>query len=140
MEYARHLPDFAAMAGRPLRFAATARRFEAGTQALVVMAGMHATLDLMLSLGTAAIERRVLGLAGQLVEGVLAKGYRVAGSTRPGERSAIVSFTREGLDVGELSRRLARQRIHHIVTHDRPKLSPHFYNTAADIDAALACL
>jgi len=133
-------PDFAAMAGRKLAFAATARRFEAGTQALAVMAGMKASLELMLSVGAEAIERRVLALAGRLVEGLLARGYRVAGSTRPGERSAIVSFTREGLDVGQLTRRLTARSIDHIVTHDRPKLSPHFYNTAAEVDAALACL
>jgi cysteine desulfurase / selenocysteine lyase len=133
-------PNFAAMTGRALAFTATARRFEAGTQALAVMAGMQATLDLLLSLGAEAIEHHVLDLAGRLVEGVLAKGYRVAGSRRPGERSAIVSFTREGLDVGELSRRLMAQSIDHIVTHDRPKLSPHFYNTATDVDAVLACL
>jgi cysteine desulfurase / selenocysteine lyase len=140
MEYAKRLPDFAAMAGRALAFASTARRFEAGTQALAVMAGMQATLDLMLSVGTEAIERRVLALAAQVVEGVQAKGYQVAGSTRPGERSAIVSFTREGLDVGELSRRLTAQRIQHHVLHRRIRLSPHFYNDAGDVDAAMAAL
>jgi selenocysteine lyase/cysteine desulfurase len=71
---------------------------------------------------------------------VQGKGYRVAGSTRPGERSAIVSFTREDVDTADLSRRLAAHRVAHIVTHGRPKLSPHFYNTADEIDAALACL
>ena len=49
MDYARKLPDFAGLAGRPLAFAAGAQRFEAGTQALCVMAGMKASLDLMLS-------------------------------------------------------------------------------------------
>jgi cysteine desulfurase / selenocysteine lyase len=140
MEYANHQPDFAAMAGRQPAFAATARRFEAGTQALAMVAGMQATLDLMLSVGVEAIEHRVLGLAGQVVEGVLEKGYRVAGSTRPGERSAIVSFTREGLDVGELSRRLTAQRIYHHVLHQRIRLSPHFYNNADDVQAAMAAL
>jgi selenocysteine lyase/cysteine desulfurase len=94
----------------------------------------------MLSVGVEAIERRVLGLAGQVVEGVLAKGFRVAGSMRPGERSAIVSFTRDGLDVGELSRRLTAQRIHHHVLHQRIRLSPHLYNNSGDVDAALAAL
>jgi len=140
MDYAQRLPDFQQLAGRPLNFTAAARRFEAGTQALVVMAGMTATLDLMLSVGTDVIERRVLGLTGQLIEGLLAKGYQVAGSTRPGERSAIVSFTCQGVDAAELSRRLAARHVDHIVTHDRPKLSPHFYNTAAEVDTALACL
>jgi cysteine desulfurase/selenocysteine lyase len=140
MEYARRQPDFAAMAGRTPAFATTARRFEAGTQALAVMAGMQATLDLMLSVGVEAIEHRVLGLAGQVVEGVLEKGYRVTGSTRPGERSAIVSFAREGLDIPELSRRLTAQRIHHHILHQRIRLSPHFYNDRGDVEAAMAAL
>ena len=140
MKYARRQPDFAAMAGRKPAFVTTARRFEAGTQALAVMAGMQATLDLMLSMGVEAIEDRVLGLAGQVVEGVLEKGYRVAGSTRPGERSAIVSFTREGLDIAELSRRLTAQCIHHHILHQRIRLSPHFYNDRGDVEAAMAAL
>jgi cysteine desulfurase/selenocysteine lyase len=140
MEYANQQPDFTAMVGRQPAFAATARRFEAGTQALVMVAGMQATLDLMLSVGVEEIERRVLCLAGQVVEGVLEKGYRVAGSTRPGERSAIVSFTREGIDIAELSRRLTAKRIHHHVLHQRIRLSPHFYNNADDVEAAMAAL
>jgi selenocysteine lyase/cysteine desulfurase len=129
------------MVGRPLNFAASARRFEAGTQALAIMAGMKASLDLMLSVGVEVIEDRVLTLAGQLVEGLLAKGYRVAGSTRAGEGSAIVSFTRRpGLDLAETRRRLNERGVDHIVTHDRLKLSPHFYNIAAEVDAVLACL
>ena len=140
MDYARTLPDFAGLAGRPLAFAAGAQRFEAGTQALSVMAGMKASLELMLSVGVDAIESRILALAGQLCEGLRAKGYRIAGSTGPGERSAIVSFTRDSLDATAVSRRLEENGIDHIVTHGRPKFSPHFYNTAAEIDAAIACL
>jgi hypothetical protein len=72
------------MAGQQLAFAATARRFEAGTQALAMVAGMQATLDLMLTVGPDAIERCVLTLAGQIVEGLRARGYQVAGSARQG--------------------------------------------------------
>jgi cysteine desulfurase / selenocysteine lyase len=140
MDYAHRLPDFRQLAGRPLDFAATARRFEAGTQALAVMAGMNATLDLMLSVGPEAIERRVLGLAAQLVDGLLANGYQVAGSTRPGERSAIVSFIRQDVDAAELSRRLREHRIHSHTLHQRIRLSPHFYNDPNDVEAAIACL
>jgi selenocysteine lyase/cysteine desulfurase len=128
------------MVGRPLNFAASARRFEAGTQALAIMAGMKASLDLMLSVGVEVIEDRVLTLAGRLVEGLLAKGYRVAGSTRAGERSAIVSFTRPGLDLAETRRRLNENKIHHHSIHQRIRLSPHFYNTSADLKAALDCI
>lgn len=140
MDYAQHPPDFAAMADRGPAFATTARRFEAGTQALAMVAGMKATLELMLSIGPERIERHIMELAGRLVEGLRDKGYAVAGPTRPGERSAIVSFTREGLDIGELSRRLTAHRIHHHILHQRIRFSPHFYNDLDDIAAALAAL
>jgi cysteine desulfurase / selenocysteine lyase len=140
MDYAQHPPDFAAMADRGPAFAATARRFEAGTQALAMIAGMKATLELMLSIGTETIQHHVMQLAGQLVEGVRAKGYAVAGSTDPSECSAIVAFARDGRDTSELSRRLTAHRIHHHVLHDRIRLSPHFYNDSDDITTALAVL
>jgi selenocysteine lyase/cysteine desulfurase len=98
---------------------------------------MKASLDLMLSVGAEIIEDRVLTLTGQLVEGLLAKGYRVAGSTRAGECSAIVSFTRPGLDLPETQRRLKENKINHHAIHQRIRLSPHFYNTPADLKAAL---
>jgi selenocysteine lyase/cysteine desulfurase len=137
MAYAERLPDFGQLVGRPLDFAESARRFEAGTQALAIMAGMKASLDLLLSIGVEVIEDRVLTLAGQLTAGLLAKGYRVAGSTRAGERSAIVSFTRPGLDLAETRRRLKENKIDHHAIHQRIRLSPHFYNTPADLEAAL---
>jgi selenocysteine lyase/cysteine desulfurase len=138
--YGEVQPDFPAMAGEKLAFAASARRFEAGTQALAMVAGMQATLELFLMAGTAAIERRVLALAAELVEGLQARGYSVAGSLRPAERSAIVSFIRDGQDVGELSRRLTERAIGHHILHRRIRLSPHLYNNPGDVAAALAAL
>ena len=140
MDYAQHPPDFSAMANRGPAFSTTARRFEAGTQALAMVAGMKATLELMLSIGTDAIEQHVMQIAAQLVEGLRDKGYALAGSTRPGERSAIVSFAQEGVETGTLSQRLTAQRIHHHVLHQRIRFSPHFYNDSDDVAAALAAL
>lgn len=138
--YVVRSPDFASMAGRKLDFAASARRFEAGTQALSVVAGMRATLDLMLSAGVDVIDSHIRGLARQLVEGLRAAGCVVAGSAQESERSAIVSFTRPGVEFTELSRRLTERGIHHHVIHQRIRLSPHFYNNRDDIAATFAAL
>ena len=93
---ARRQPDFAAMAGRKpgIRDDGSTVR---GGDASAGGDGGHAGDARSYAVGGRRGDRapRVLGLAGQVVEGVLEKGYRVAGSTRPGERSAIVSFTRE---------------------------------------------
>jgi cysteine desulfurase/selenocysteine lyase len=136
--YVVRSPDFSSME-KP-DFALSARRFEAGTQALSVMAGMRATLDLMLSVGTDTIDAHIRALARQLVEGLRAAGFAVAGSTRPEERSAIVSFARPGMDHAELSHRLTEGKIHHHVIHERIRLSPHLFNNRGDVEATLAAL
>jgi selenocysteine lyase/cysteine desulfurase len=104
------------------------------------MAGMKASLELILSVGVEAIESRVLTLAARLCEGLRAKGYRIAGSTENGGSSAIVSFTRHGLDTAELSASLKRRQIYHHVIHQRIRFSPHLYNNQEDVAAALAAV
>jgi selenocysteine lyase/cysteine desulfurase len=104
------------------------------------MAGMNASLDLMLAIGVEAIESRVLGLAAQLADGLRARGYHLAGSTKPGERSAIVSFTRDSLDVTKLSATLKERKIAHHTIHQRIRMSPHLYNSPDDVIAALTAL
>ena len=136
--YTVRSPDFAHM--QKPDFADSARRFEAGTQALSVMAGMRATLDLMLAAGTEIIDAHIRRLAQQLADGLRAGGYTVAGSTKPEERSAIVAFAKAGVDHTELSRRLTEREIHHHVIHERIRLSPHLFNNQGDVEAALAAL
>jgi selenocysteine lyase/cysteine desulfurase len=138
--YVARSPDFAGMAGERLDFAPSGRRFEAGTQALSVMAGMRATLDLMLSVGTGVIDAHIRALAQQLVDGLRASGFTVAGSTRPEERSAVVSFGRPGVDHTTLSRRLTERGVHHHVIHERIRLSPHLFNNRSDVEGTLAAL
>jgi len=139
-DYARQHPNFQQLVGRTLDFAAAARRFEAGTQALAMVAGMKATLGLMLSIGTDVIDSRVRGLAETLAQGLRDKGYRTARPTDPTTRSAIVTFNLPGVDSSELSRRLKQCGIHHHTIHQRLRLSPHFYNDASDIGTVLAAL
>jgi len=104
------------------------------------MAGMRATLDLMLAAGTGVIDAHIRTLAQQLVDGLRAGGFVVAGSTRPEERSAIVSFGKPGIDHAALSRRLTEGKIHHHVIHERIRLSPHLFNNRDDVAATLAAL
>ena len=105
------------------------------------MAGMRATLDLMLSVGVEAIEHRVLGLAGQVVEGVLEKGYRVAELDTAG-RAFRYRVVHAGGAGHPRAQPAARRRgcIHHHILHQRIRLSPHFYNDRGDVEAAMAAL
>ncbi len=140
MAYTATPPDFSELVGKPIPLAHSARRFEAGTQAFSAIVGMQASIGLMLASGPAAIEARVLELFGRLTEGLREKGYQVASPGRDGERSPIVSFSRPGWNLEETSARLIRSGVQHIAIHQRIRFSPHFYNNADDIEAALSAL
>jgi selenocysteine lyase/cysteine desulfurase len=94
----------------------------------------------MLSAGVDVIDAHVRTLVRQLADGLRAGGFSVAGSVRPEERSAIVAFSRSGVDHSELSRRLTERRIHHHVIHERIRLSPQFFNNQNDVEAVFAAL
>lgn len=140
MAYTISPPDFASMAKKPLPLAPDARRFEAGTQAFSAVVGLKASVDLMLSIGSSEIHKRVLDLSTRLGDGLIAKGYQVAGSTRPGERSPIVAISRPDWDLAATSQHLKDNNIQHVAMHGRIRFSPHFYNNHDDVDAALAAL
>lgn len=121
-------------------FADGARRFEPGALNTAGIMGLGASIKLMLQIGTAEIERYLLELTDYLCDGLTRIGYRVVSSRQSGEASAVVCCTHEGFTAEFLHHHLEAQRI--IVTPrlGRLRISPHFYNTHADIDALLAAL
>jgi selenocysteine lyase/cysteine desulfurase len=122
----------------PLR--TDARRYEPGSLNHVGIAGLGASVDLLLSHGIGAIEERVLSLARRVAEGAASRGYQLLGSREPGECSGIVAFSKDGVDAMMLERQLQERRI---VTAPRDgflRVAPHFYNTEDEVDALLAAL
>jgi cysteine desulfurase / selenocysteine lyase len=132
-EYNRHL-DY------DLSYRDGALRFESGTLNTAGVYGMGAALDLFLEVGPEKIEEHLLGLSDYLAERLRSKGYRVTGSRRKGETSAIVTCEHERHD--------ARHLYHHLLSHNivtapragRLRISPHFYNTREEVDALAAAL
>ena len=124
-----------------MRFPPSARRFEPSFQPLPQVFGLGATMDLMHEVGLQAIETRVLALASRLVAGLREKGYEVVGPQSSDARSPIVSIAlRDAAERARMERGLRESRTTCAVRESRVRLSPHFYNTEAEIDHLLSCL
>jgi selenocysteine lyase/cysteine desulfurase len=110
---------------------ADAARFEPGSAAHLGIHAFGAALDLLLEIGPAAIEARVLEITDRLAEGLRHLGAAILSPRGAAERSAILTFALG--DTAALHRALTDAGI--IV---RPRLggirlAPHCYNDADDI-------
>jgi selenocysteine lyase/cysteine desulfurase len=114
--------------------AAGAQRFELGVPNFLGVAGLSASLGLLLSLGIANIDDWTLHLSDMLLQEVDRLGYVAVVNREPAHRSAIVLFTAPG-DGGtiEASRRLKAANIVHSVRNGAIRIAPHAYNSEDDI-------
>jgi selenocysteine lyase/cysteine desulfurase len=90
---------------------------------------MGAVIDMMLQLGPAAIETRVLDLAAKTRDMLRSLGAEVNA-----DESAIVTAILPDKEPGELARWLKEQRIIVSARHGRLRVSPHFYNDETDLE------
>ncbi len=110
------------------------------------MIALHEALDFQTKVGRKAIEDRSRALTTQLMEG-LAKLPGIVNWTSPdvSRRVAVVSFVPGSLDANKLATALYANDKIGITTRggqDRPgiRVSPHFYNSPAEVDRLLASL
>lgn len=120
------------------RYHPDARRFELGTPALAAVhtaLGGHEIID---EIGMEAIRARNAMLTERLVNRSLATGFSPRVSDAPPDRSAIVTIRHP--DPAPAVAHLAQRGI---IVDSRPgvvRASPHFYNTADEIDEFLEAL
>jgi cysteine desulfurase/selenocysteine lyase len=123
-----------------------ARRYEAGSANLLGLAGLEAALALVLEIGVENIAAELLRKRAWLVPAVQAKGYEVLQAETPPEHaSGIITLHRPDADLPALHQRLAEEKIVTSLRADRAghrylRLSPHFYNTDAELRRALEML
>jgi selenocysteine lyase/cysteine desulfurase len=94
---------------------------------------LGASLELLMELGPEAVSRRILDRAERVRESARAAGWRVYGSTRPGDLSGIVSLERPGTDPDRFARELRGRGIALAARRGRVRVSPHVYNDDNDL-------
>jgi selenocysteine lyase/cysteine desulfurase len=117
-----------------------AARFELGTTNTVGIAGLARAVRLLLAVGLPAIERRIKLLTDRLCRGLARLGADVLSSRRAGEWSGIVSFRLPGADLKAVARRLRQEGIVLSYRLGWLRVSPHFYNSEAEVDRLLEAL
>jgi selenocysteine lyase/cysteine desulfurase len=117
-----------------------ARRFEGGVMSYASLRGLRESLHLLLSVGVARIEARVLALTQRLAEGLIERGYHLLSPRGLGEGSGIVSLIHPRESSETLLERLRAGEVIASVREGALRFSPHYYNTEEEIDAALAHL
>ena len=123
-----------------------ARRYEAGSANLLGLAGLEAALELILDVGVENIAAELLRQRAWLVPALQARGFTVLEASSPAEHaSGIVTFFKPGVDLPALHQRLAEAHLLISLRADRAgqrylRLSPHFYNTDAELQRVLEML
>jgi cysteine desulfurase / selenocysteine lyase len=123
-----------------------ARRYEAGTANLTGLAGLVAGMELLLEVGVENIAAELLRKRAWLAPALQEKGLTVVQAAAPeANASGIVSFYRPGEEMAAVHRKLASARVHVSLRTDRAgqqyiRVSPHFYNTDAELGRLLEAL
>lgn len=114
-----------------LDFLEDARKYEIGTPNSIGIIGARAATDLLLKVKPSQIEKHLLQLGDVLISHMSELGFSYSGSFNQKERSGIYSFI--GKDIDNLFDHLSKNRVHISLRNNALRVSPHFYNTEAEI-------
>ncbi|MBC8097297.1 MAG: aminotransferase class V-fold PLP-dependent enzyme [Akkermansiaceae bacterium] len=134
-------PNFVAQ--EQISFRKDARKYEAGTHNLLGVVGLNAAMEMLLEVGVEEIARELVRKRAWLVPELLAKGYSVLNAEATLENSSgIISFHKPGEEMSALHAKLEAAKIITALRTDRAgknylRLSPHFYNTDAELHRVL---
>jgi len=123
-----------------------ARRYEAGSLNLIGVAGLRAAFSLLEKVGLGAIEADLLAKRRGLVSQLQERGMEVLNPSPTGLNEAgVVSFCVPGESASDLHRKLQDEAI--VVSlrttrdgRDWIRVSPHYYNTVAELERFLEVL
>jgi selenocysteine lyase/cysteine desulfurase len=118
-------------------------KYEAGTHNMLGVVGLIAAMELALEMGIENISAELLRKRTWLVSALRAKGFAVLNAGAKMENaSGIVSFYQPGKDLAALHKKLTDAGVVTSLRTDRQgqnyiRLSPHFYNTDAELQRVL---
>ena len=137
-------PNYVAL--EEIVFRTGAQKYEAGTHNLLGIVGLVAAIELILEIGVENITRELLRKRAWLSGQLQAKGYTVLNpDPDPKHASGITSFLKPESDLPALHQKLLDHGIFTSLRTDRKgqkyiRLSPHFYNTDAELAKVLELL
>lgn len=120
-----------------------AGRFECGSYNIPGLLALKASLELLHGLGIGHVAQRVRELTDHVIAGLTSRGYQIASPRDKWQWSGIVSFVSPKLDsAGHLRifQRLRQQKTEIALREGRLRVSPHFYNTAEQLDRLVSRL
>ena len=109
----------------------TAAKFECGSPNLAGLHALKASVGLLLSAGIGNVHAQVAALHDRLIDGAAAKGYTLI---TPDSRAGAVCFTTGGVAPEAVLQSLRENKIEVAAREGRLRISPHFYNTAEQMD------
>jgi selenocysteine lyase/cysteine desulfurase len=122
-------------------FTDEARRFESSTPTLSGLYGFCASLDLLLENDPQLRQARVFDLTTYVANGLQGRGWEVLSPMKSGERSGIIAAEHKRIPIDKLQQALKECRVVASIRERRIlRISPHFYNTEADVDRLFDCL
>ncbi|MGD0086652.1 MAG: aminotransferase class V-fold PLP-dependent enzyme [Verrucomicrobiota bacterium] len=139
-----HNPNFVAQ--ERIVFRGGALKYEAGTQNLVGLAGLIAAMELALEIGVENIAAELQRKRAWLVPVLQAKGFSVLNAeAKPENAGGIVSVCQSGSDLTARHKKLTDAGVVTSLRTDRAgknylRLSPHYYNTDAELERVLELL
>jgi len=118
----------------------TARRFEEGSYNLVGCMGLAESVEMILGIGPAEIEKRILELTRRILDGLEGRGCEIFTPRSDERRLGIVSFRHPAMASEDLFNRLLERKI--VAAHRRGwvRVSPHFYTPDEHIESFLEAL
>jgi selenocysteine lyase/cysteine desulfurase len=116
------------------------RLMQFGTANAALLAGLDAALDFYLRIGSEKIERRIIGLADSLRNGLQKiKGVAISSPLHPALAGAIVTYGVAGVTGLELQDELWNRKKFRVRAQSGPlvRQSVHFYNSPEEIEGTL---
>ena len=130
-------PNF--IAQEEIVFHPTAQRYEPGALNIGGIYGMKAAIDLLMGIGVEAIAARILELKKHLAGRLQSMDFEIIPPVEGANASGITTFRHPRAGIGKLFRLLEENNVVASLRYDRTgteyiRLSPHFYNTVAEVD------
>jgi cysteine desulfurase / selenocysteine lyase len=126
-------------------FHPTAQRYEPGVLNIAGIYGMKAAIDMAMVIGVEKIAARILELKKHIVGLLQPPGFEIIPPVSGANASGITTFRHPRADMAKLFQLLEQNGITASLRYDRAgtqyiRLSPHFYNTTAEIDRVMEVL